>query len=369
MDRLKPSILTVCLLAVCVLFVFPSVDAASTTTVYQVSSPASAIAGSESPLAVSATIYYNNTVSGYELVVGVLDSDLSPPRPVPGIVVSSTDPCINQPEAEAVCAMAITNSYGVERISFQLGGIFGGKREPGLWSLNVTSALVDNQNNLVPGSASSKLFTISLTSVALNVNVPSNVAVSVDGVPQPNGPVSVGVALGEHNITVPQIVNLTQSTRLRFDHWSDGNPSTIRTITITNSTSLQAYYVTQQLLTLIDVQGNATVSSWHDTDANATFATNQNVPFPGLLGVFGLRMSFQGWYENGQLVTNSPTGAIIMDEPHTLTALWQVDYSIPAAIILGIVAVFVITYLLVHRKRQSSRHRTSSKKQRRRRRP
>ncbi|HXZ90751.1 MAG TPA: hypothetical protein VEG61_06795 [Candidatus Dormibacteraeota bacterium] len=361
---MKPSILVVaCFLIVCFVSVFPAVEAAPTTTIYQINSPGSEIAGSENPLPVAVTVYYNNTVSGYLLLVGILDTAMTPARIVPGVVVSSTDPCVSQSATGALCAITVSKSSGIERIYFQVGGIFGGRRHPGVWELNVTSVLIDHQGNLVAGSVSSRLFKINLTPVALNVDVPSNVAVSVDGVLQPAGPVSIGVALGGHNVTVPQLVNVSQSTRLRFDHWSDGYPSPLRSILVTNPTTLQADYLTQNLLTLIGGQGNATVSSWYDANKNATFSAAQSEPMSGALGV---RLLFQGWYENGQLLTNSLAGTISMDKPHTLTALWRVDYSIPAAIMLGIIAVLIIAYLLVQRRNRTTTARRGSKRRRKR---
>ena len=366
MGRWTPSIVLVtCLLAVCAASVLPAAAAVQTTTIYQINSPSSAVAGSENPLPVAVTVYYNNTVTGYQLVVGILDNALSPATIVPGAVISSTDPCINEPTMAAVCAITVPKSSGVEMINFQIGGIFGGRRMPGSWDLNATSVLRDSQGNLVPGSVSSKLFKVNLIPVALNLNVPSNVSVSVDGVQEPPGTVSVGVALGQHNLTVPQLVNISQSTRLKFDHWSDGYPSPVRTIVVTNSTTLQADYVTQNLLTLVGVGGNATVSNWYDADNNATFATNQYEQMPGSLGALGVRISFQGWFENGQLVTNSPEGTISMNQPHTLTAIWHADYSIPAVVALGIIAVAVIIFLLVQRRNRMP-HRRRSKRRRKR---
>jgi len=294
---------------------------APTTTIYQITSPSRAIAGSETPLAISAIISYNNTVVGYRLVVGVLDAGLSPERIVPGAVVSSTDPCANLPEASALCAITLPQSSGVVRVDFQIGGIFGGRQKPGMWDLNVTSALVDHQNTLVAGSVSSRLFKINLMPVALKINVPLNVAVTVDGVLQPAGSVSVGVALGQHTVTVTQLVNLTQSTRLRFDHWSDGYQSTLRTIVVTDSATLQADYVTQNLLILIGVQDNSTVSRWYNAGSNATFSTTQYLPISASLGELSPRISLQGWFEDGQRLTSSPTGSISMDEPHTNSGL------------------------------------------------
>jgi hypothetical protein len=341
-----------------------AVAGAPTTTVYHVTSPSHAIAGSEAPLAVSATVYYNNTVVGYRLVVGVLDAGLSPQRIVPGAVVSSTAPCANQPEASALCAITVPQSSGVVRIGFQIGGIFGDRQKPGIWDLNVTSALIDHQNTVVAGSVSSKLFKINLTPVALNVNVPSNVAVTVDGVLHPAGSVSVGVALGQHTVAVPQLVNVTQSTRLKFDHWSDGYPSTLRTIVVTDFATLQADYITQNLLTLIGVQDNSTVSTWYDASSNATFSTIQYVPMSGGLGELSPRLLFLGWYENGQLVTDSPTGRISMDRPRTLTAVWQVDFSEPVEVVLGILTVAIIAFLLVRRRNRTAIGRSWSKRAR-----
>jgi len=332
----------------------PVVQAAQTTTIYQVNIPSHAFAGSETPLSISVTVYYDNVVTNSRLIVGVLDSNSSPQRIVPGVVVSSTTPCDNQPGASALCAITIAKSSGIVRVDFQIGGIFGGKVEPGTWDLNVTSVLVNPQNNLIPGSVSSRSLKIDLTPVSLNVDVPSDVAVSVDGMLQPAGSTSMGVALGQHNITVPQFVNINQSTRSRFDHWSDGNPSTFRSIVITNSTTLQANYVTQNLLTLIGIQGDGTVYSWSDAEKNATFSTNQYEPIPGLLGALGLRLSFQGWYENGQLVTTSPNGAISMDKPHTLTARWRMDYSVVEAITLGTIAVVILSYLILERRNRTT---------------
>jgi len=350
--RMKRLTALIILLIVSTSTFYPTVAAAQTTTIYQVNGPSSMVAGSQAPISVSVTILYNDTAIGDQLVVGVLDAGVSPQTLVPGVVISSTDTCINQPELAARCAIALTKSSGVEQINFQIGGILGGIHGPGIWDLNITSLLIDQQNNLVPDSVSSKLFKIDLTPVVLSVDVPSNVAVSVDGVLQPMGPASVGVALGSHVLTVPQLVNVTQFTRLRFDHWSDGNPSTNRTVDVTNSTTLQADYVTQNLLTLIGVQDNQTLSNWYDSDTNATFSTNQYEPMSGGLNALGLRLSFQGWYENGRLLTSSPTGSISMDNPHMLTAVWQVDYSTPAAIVVLTILVAALLAFLARRNKR-----------------
>lgn len=346
---------------------YPNVQASQTTRIYQVVHPPAGIAGGQDPIPVTATVYYNDTTPGYHLVVGILDAGASPQIVVPGIVIASTDPCLNQGELAAVCLITIPAASGVEHIEFQIGGIFGGKHEPGPWQLNITSAILDAQANLIPHSTSSTIFSIDLTPITLNVVVPGPVVVSVDGVKQAPGPAAVGVALGQHNITVPALVQIDSTTRLRFDHWSDGSVGTIHTVLITGNASVEAAYITQHLLTIVEAGENATGAGWYDADTVATFSVNQYEPMTGPLGEIGAKSSFQGWYENGQLITNSPNGTISMDKPHTLTAVWQIDYTVPGGIILGIVVAIVIAYLVVRRRKTepARRPRTRTRRHRR----
>ncbi len=359
--------LIICLFLVVIISGYSNVQAVQATKIYQVVHPSSGVAGGQEPIPVTATVYYNDTTPGYQLVVGILDAGASPQSIVPGFVISSTDPCVNQGELGAVCFIKISAASGVEHIEFQIGGIFGEKHGPGMWQLNITSTLLDSQGNLVSGSTSSTIFSIDLTGVTLSVVVPGPVAVSVDGIEQTPGPAAVGVALGPHNITVPSLAQVDPTTRLRFDHWSDGTLGTIDTVTVTGNMSLEAIYVTQHLLTLVGAGENATGGGWYDADSVATFSTNQYQPITGPLGEIGAKSTFQGWYENSQLVTNSPNGTISMDKPHTLTAVWQIDYTVPGGIILVAVAAIVIAYLVVRRRKTKPSRRRRSRTRRRRR--
>ena len=367
--RLKAiEILSICLFAIALVPSFPNVQATQITSIHNLVFPSARIAGSQDPIPVTTTVYYNNTAPGYQLVVAVFNAIPSKQTIVPGIVTSSTNPCLNQGEVGAFCVIKVPAASGAEQIGFQIGGIFGGERGPGAWLLNITSVILDGQGNLVSGSVSSTLFSIDLTPVTLTVVVPEPVAASVDGVQHLPGSVEVGVALGENNITVPAFAQVNSSTRLRFDHWSDGSLGTIHTVMVTGNVSIEAVYVTQNLLTIVGVGGNATGAGWYDANTVATFSANQYEPITGLLGAMGVRLTFQGWYENGLLVTNSLNGTISMDKPHTLTGVWQVDYTVPGGIILGIVAALVIAYLVLRPKKvkparrrrpRTSRHRRS----------
>ena len=159
-------LLVICLLTSMSLF-YPAAEVATTMTLYQVNSPTNAIAGTETPLPILVTVYYANAPTGSRLVVDLLNSSSSPERIVPGVVVSSTEPCINQPETSALCTIAVEKALGVVKIDFQIGGIFG-SGQPKAWSLNITAFLINPQNYIIPDSVSSKLFKIDLTRGASN---------------------------------------------------------------------------------------------------------------------------------------------------------------------------------------------------------
>ena len=341
---------------------------ATQTTRVQIGHVANGVAGGQQPIPVTATIYYNGTTPGYQLRIAILDAETVPQTPVAGIVTSSTDVCLTPETAIALCAIRIPAASGVEQINFQIGGIFGGKRAPGAWKLNLTAALFDNSSNLIPDSASSSLFEITLTPVMLQVVAPNLVPITVNGIQEPSGPALVGVPLGENNVSAPVIVPVNSTTRLRFDHWADGSNQANRTLTITGNATYEADYVTQYLLTISGTEQNVTGTGWFDSGTNASFAIYPYQTTSGLLGALGAKQTFQGFYENGQLITNQANGTITMDTPHNLNAVWQTDYSTPAMILTGITVVVVLGILVARRRRTTGTRRSPRPRSRRRRR-
>lgn len=355
--------LILCILVTSLLLTFPSVNAAQTTRIYELIHPINALAGGATPLPISAIVFYNNTVAGETLVIGLLDADKTPQLPVPGVVTSSPDPCANQPSFPADCRIKTKSGSGAEHLEFKIGGkIFGGKSALGPWNLNMTTLLLDSSGNLIPKSVSTILFAIQLTPATLQVIVPVNVAVSIDGVKLPPGPTQVPVVLGDHNMTVPPIAQIDTTTRKVFDHWSDdGSTNPNRTILITKDTNVEAVYITQHLLTIEGPQLTSEGAGWYDENAVATFSVQSVESMSGPLGLLGGKLKFQGWYENGTLLTDQTTGNIKMNTPHTINANWQTDYSLPAATLLGIVILLAFAYLVAKRRR-GTRKRTASKR-------
>lgn len=299
------------------------------------------------------------------MVVGILDADKAPQTIVPGIVTSRADPCVNPPLLAAICQIHPPAGSGVENLEFKIGGILGDKRGLGVWNLNITAVLVDSGGLLIPRSTSTILFAIQLTPATLRVTVPANVAVSIDGVKLPPGPVQGGVTVGEHNITLPSLAQVDATTRVRFDHWADGLTDPNRTIYINNDTSIEAVYVTQHLLTITGPQLNSTGAGWYDESTAATFSVPPVEQMSGLLGLLGGKLRFQGWYENGTLLTAQTTGSITMSTPHSLAAVWQEDNSIPFAIIVGILIILISAYVVARRRstpRRTKRRSRSGRK-------
>ncbi len=358
--------LLIFLLIISLVLAFPGVQATQTTRIYELVHPIATTAGSLDPVPVTAVVFYNNTVPGYTLKVGIFDAEKMPQVLAAGIVQSSSpDPCLNEPALEALCVIKVPASTGAENLGFAIGGILGGKRGPGTWALNFTAALFDSNNTLVPKSVSSVQFEIQLTPVRLTVAVPAAVVVSVDGVQQAPGPADVGVALGQHNITIPTFAQIDTGTRLRFDHWADGLAVTNRTVLVSSDKSLEVVYVTQNLLTITGPQAHSNGVGWYAEGATATFSVAPVEAMASLLGIMGGKLKFQGWYENGELLTDSTTGTVAMNRPHTLAAVWQADYSMPIAIVLGIAIILSLAYFITHRRTAKPKRRRRSRSRRR----
>jgi hypothetical protein len=315
--------------------------------------------GGADPISVTAKVSYRNSAAGYFLVVGIVDMGSKPAKVVVGIPTSSPDPCAYQPVLEPYCYVATSSSSGTEQLKFKIGGIFGGPKGVGNWNLNMTGILLTPNQTIIENSRSSVLFTIVVSQIILTVKVPANVAVTVDGVKQPPGPVQVSVTSGQHNISVPNAVQLDNTTRLRFDSWSDGYASLRRTEKINFNQNYEAVYVTQYHLTILDQAASATGQDWYDAGTIATFSVDDTEPMSGILGALGGNLRFQAWYENNAVFTNATIDSIIMDGPHTLTASWKADFTIPIIISAALVALVLVTFA-IYRSTTAKARRTRS---------
>ena len=334
---------------------FPNVHA-QTTRIVELRNPVHVQAGGLDPFSVQAVVSFQDAPPNSSLVVGIVDIDSKPQKIVPGIIpTASPDQCVNQPTLQALCVMRPHSSSGTESLEFRIGGLLGGQpSSPGTWNLNMTAALLDSNNILIAKSVSSVPFGVQMTPLSLTVNVPAQVTAMVDGIVQPPGAVTVGVAAGSHNMSVSPIAEVDNGTRLRFDRWSDGVSFPNRTISVRSASVYEAVYVTQYRLTLESEQGVASGQGWYDVNSTATFSVSQVEPMSGFLGSLGGKLTFQGWYESGKLLTSSTSGSINMNQAHTLMVQWQPDYSMPIVIIVAVVIVIALVLAFAIRKRATS---------------
>jgi len=332
-----------------------------TTSVTQLSFPSSAVAGSIEPIPVNVAIPYNNTKPGYWLIVGILDRNNTV---VPGAAISSPNDCVNQ-QAQAICRIQLQSASGVENIKFRIGGIFANVQlDPGPWDLQVAAIILNTDSTVL--ARGSMLFTITLTPVLLTINLPKNATIWVDGSPRNGGVIPVGV--GRHFVSVPLFMVINETIRLRFDRWSDGISQPNRTVLISSSVELKPVYITQyQLIIRNPAPSIASGAGWYDDGSLAAYSVGMvEYNEGGFLGLIGVKGFFTGWFEGGRLITNARSGTIQMTSPHTLTASWRVDYTIPIIILSIITFVLGAAFLMV--KRSGHKRRRSSPRSSRRRR-
>ena len=346
----------------CLFIVFltlTSIDGhAQSTNIIELVNPIHVPVTNPNPILVSANVSYAGAGLNYTLVVGVLDQDVTPPAPVSALATASPNPCVSQPSLNALCAIRLQNAAGFESLQIKIGGILGNHSTQGVWHLALSVILLDPKNDPLEHSLSSVPFEIFLTSSPLLfVKVPFAVSVSVDGITQPPGPIDgAPLSVGQHSLSVPALVNVSDTDRLRFDHWSDGSKSPDRQVYAQSDVGMEAFYVTQHPLLLNSSMGVTSGAGWYDSNSTATFSvTPSYVPMEGIIGMLGGRLTAQGWYENGTLVASSSTGTVSMSQAHALTVSWQPDYTIPEAIAAVIVIAIVAIGFISIKKRSPAK--------------
>ena len=324
---------------------FPNVRA-QTTSITNVQSPTHAL--TEEDVSVKVALTYDGGPNGAYVFVAIQDMDSRF-----FAVGNATSPqCIKSASGTnvATCFYIPASTSGSDVIAFNLQFYFLG--------MNRLQALVgfdDSAYQVISDSVSVKEFTILVTdrNLSLTVRVPHPVSVSIDGAQQNAGNVFTNVNLGTHTISVPDTVNVESGTRLRFDHWTDGETRTSRRENLQHDATFEAIYVTQHALTLESSQGSPTGAGWYDEGSSAGFSANATQPMSGVLGSLGGKSAFQGWYEGQSLVNKSSNASITMEMAHSLTARWAADYTIPL-IVIGVIAGAVlvgITVIFLHRRR------------------
>lgn len=303
------------------------------------------------PATITARVTYSEAKPGYYLQVGVFQLDDG--SLVKGSASANPENCVqNSSETYAACTVPVRGSAGSGDFSFLLRS-----RPKRLWDLVLVAILANSSLGILDDSESDYSFTINVSvALTLQINVPSLVRVNVDGINQSQGSINLTLVTGLHNVTVPEIVQVNNDTRLKFAGWSDGVTSANRTVLLNRGVSLEANYTTQYFLT---IESSVPVSGfgWYDQGSNATFSVSSTVQgMDGLQGLLGARWEFRGWYDHDQLITKAGTGSIQMNSSHFIQARWYANYSIPAGLVIS--ALILLSYAIVSRSRRTSELKT-----------
>lgn len=313
----------------------------TTTSISQLAFQDHALIGAE--VTVRATVAYS-LGAGSHIVVSIYDMGSN--AFANGTVTSSPDSCWSQYANKATCRFPVPLSEGGHTFLMPSGTQtlvfilrFYTART---YDLLATAAIEDSTYKVVSGSASTQEFQITISDkLKVTITTRAPITVSVDGSPQLPGSVLLYLDPGLHIISVPSIVLEDNSSRLRFDHWSDGSTPFNRTLNLQGDAKLEAIYVTQYRLNLVSPEANATGAGWYDTGSSAEFSVPNTHYMNGILGLLGGKWVFQGWYDGTSLLTSSDSSSIVINTSHTLSARWSADYMIPIAIPGVIVAAAV----------------------------
>ncbi len=351
----RVSVVTICgLILLCALFTAPNVIA-QTTTITNVTYTHTSLYDIDTettnpPLVVNATVSYARAKTGYYLAMGVFDLDDG--NLVSGLGSSSPQSCATTTQL-AGCIVPLANAAGSERVQFLLS------HPKGVWNLALVVAILDNEQNIISTSFSDYTFTMTVhCALTLEVDVPISVAVSVDGVNGTGGNVQLVLAAGNHFVSVPNIVQVNENTRIEFRNWSDGSTDANRSVALNYDIVLRATYVTQyklQVISPVSVSGGG----WYDTGSNVTLSIQSPItPMNGVLGILGAKWVFQGWTEDGQGTSGSTIDQITMNSPHIVDVIWNGDYRLPLSIVAVLAVLLALTFLYSRRrprKRKRSR--------------
>ena len=312
------------------------------------------------PLIVNASVSYADAKPGYFLAAGVFELDTG--NLVNGLGSSTPQSCVSTPQF-AGCIVALTQADGSENFQFLLS------HPESVWNLALITAILDSTRNPLSSSFSDYTFTINVYSaLTLTIDAPSIVPVTVDGTTGSGGGVQLVLRAGMHGVSVPELVQLDNGTRLRFAGWSDGITAPNRTVALNWDITLRANYLTQYRL---GVAGPVNVigAGWYDAGSLVHLSTAPTATMAGVLGIMGGQWTFQEWLEDGVNVSNSTTANILMNSPHLVSVEWRPNLSYPLLIvsilILAASTIYGISRHSRHPARRTRKRRTRRKKRKR----
>jgi hypothetical protein len=210
---------------------------------------------------------------------------------------------------------------------------------------------LNGPNDIIAGADQTQVLggTMLWGNPSFTLQVPNQVEVTLDGVLQEPGTVQLALPIGVHYVTVPNLVQVNNGTRLIFVDWTIGVQTIFGpniTINLHSDYKAEAIYVTQYELTLAASPYSPESEGWYDSGSIGNYSIrNQFLP-----------IIFVGWFdESGNLITTATSGTISMDAPHTVVPEWRVNYALIAAYAVLVIAIASVGVFWRRSRRKSSK--------------
>ncbi len=200
--------------------------------------------------------------------------------------------------------------------------------------------------------------------VAKNANMQIDLGVggvqfTVSNMPEktsPEGSMVITLPVGDsYTISLPQSVELGNSTRVVFQRWNDGDNHTQRSVLLDGDVNLAGSYRTQYQLHVASILPNYSYTKWVDAGANVTLQAVSTASMGWSLGPLNLMYNFTGW--SGDVNSQSLEIRFTMNSPKTVNANYSLDYrplTLPTIFLAGILGTIILA--LLRRKMGSGAH-------------
>jgi len=189
----------------------------------------------------------------------------------------------------------------------------------GTWSLSLIplvatregwSVVAERMRNVLIGVTNS--FPVTVIIGYPNVPVMFDTETVLTG---PAGELTVNATPGQHLISVPSIVMLTNTSRAVFEQWNNSQASPTLRLNTSSEIKLVAIYRRQHYLTVTSPFGQAKGTGWYDENAIAPFHVAPPLLIEQTVHVF------TGW--SGDSIDSSPASDVFMNSSKNIQASWK----------------------------------------------
>jgi len=190
----------------------------------------------------------------------------------------------------------------------------------GKWSVQASWAgnedYVGATSDWASFNVESKKYSVSVSTI------PGGLPVVVDGVEYRGSMVFRWDEESYHTLFVQKALPAGENSRYVFKRWSDGDTSNSKTIVVTGSTSYQAVFELEHMVSVQTDYGDVTGVGWYSEGTQARVALKATI----IQLDENTRVVFAGW--TGDVKSTDSEVWIKVDKPYSLKAQWTKQYKV-----------------------------------------